>query len=84
MTLETELLLKVQSGFVPELTNEYLQLCSKSDEGTITDQERLRLLELIEERDLRNAERLQALGELARLRGVSLHDVMAQLNIRPE
>jgi hypothetical protein len=81
---ETELLLKLQNAFPLEQTQEYLALCRRSDESTITDAERERLLALIEQRDLQNEERLKTLGELARLRGVTLREVMAQLGIHPE
>jgi hypothetical protein len=62
---------------------EYQELCQRSDEGTITEAERKRLLALIEERDLRNAKRLEILGELARLRGVTLREIMVEFDIRP-
>lgn len=81
---ETELLLKLQYAFPPEQTQEYRALCQQSDANTITETDRERLFALIEQRDLQNAERLETLGELARLRGVTLREVMAQLGIRPE
>ena len=83
-TRESELLLKIQSAFSPEQTLEYQQLCQRSDDRTLTEPERARLLMLLEERDLQNAVRLEALGELARLRGVSLRALMAGLGIGPE
>jgi hypothetical protein len=81
---ETELLLRLQNAFPPEQTREYLSLCRLSDEGTITEADRKRLLVLIEQRDLQNAERLEVLGELARLRGITLREIMVQLGIQPE
>ena len=83
-THETALLLKLQNAFPPEQTQEYLALCQRSDEGTLTEDDRARLLFLLEQRDLQNAERLETLGELARLRGVTLREMMAQLDIHPE
>lgn len=83
-TYETQLLLKLQNIFPPQQTEEYLALCQRSDNGTITNAERERLFALIEQRDLQNAERLETLGELARLRGVTLREVMAELGIHPE
>jgi hypothetical protein len=79
---ETQLLQKLQNAFPPEQTREYQKLCRRSDAGTITEMERERLLALIEQRDLQNAERLETLGELAQLRGMTLREVMAQLDIR--
>ena len=81
---ETALLLKLQNIFPPEQTQEYRTLCQRSDDGTLTEAERTRLLNLLEERDLQNAERLETLGELAQFRGVTLRKVMAQLGIQPE
>lgn len=65
-------------------TQEYRMLCQRSDDGMITEKERERLLELIEERDLQNAERLKVLIELAKERGITLREIMAELGIRPE
>jgi antitoxin component of RelBE/YafQ-DinJ toxin-antitoxin module len=81
---ESELLFKIQNAFSPEETLEYQMLCRRSDEGTITENERKRLLDLIEKRDFQNADRLVAVGEIARLRGLSMHEAMVQLNIHPE
>lgn len=81
---ETALLLKLQNAFPSEQTQEYQALCQRSDDGTITETERERLLFLIEQRDLQNAERLKTLAELAHLRGATLRDLMAQLEIRPD
>lgn len=83
-TYESELLLRLQNAFPPEQTQEYRELCRRSDEGTLTQEEREHLLALIEQRDLQNADRLEILGALARLRGVSLRAVMEQLGIQPE
>src|ERR1043166_1960511 len=49
---ETSLLLKLQNTFPPEQTQEYRALCQRSDEGTLTEDERTRLLFLLEQRDL--------------------------------
>jgi hypothetical protein len=81
---EAELLLRLQTLFPPEQTQEYRTLCERSDAGTLTEPERERLLDLIEQRDQQNAERLAIVAELAVLRGVSLRETMAQLGIRPE
>ena len=81
---ETELLLRLQTLFSPEQTREYLALSEQSDAGTLTAIDRERLLDLIEQRDHQNAERLAIVAELAGIRGISLHEMMAQLGIRPE
>jgi hypothetical protein len=83
-TRETDLRLRLQTLFPAEQTQEYQNLCAKSDVGTITETERERLLSLIEQRDHQNAERLTIAAELAKLHSVSLRDMMTQLGIRPE
>lgn len=81
---ETELLLRLQTLFPSEQTREYLALCERSDAGTLTQPDRERLLNLIEQRDHQNAERLAIVAEFAGIRGISLHDMMTQLGIRSE
>lgn len=78
---EDELLLRLQTLFPAEQTREYQILCQKSDDGTLKELGRARLLALIEQRDNQNAERLQIVAELARLRGVSLREMIATLNV---
>jgi hypothetical protein len=62
---------------------EYAQLRRKLKEETLTEVEHSRLKELIDQRELLNAERVEALAQLATLRGVSLRQLMAQLGIPP-
>jgi hypothetical protein len=81
---ESELLLRLQALFPPEQTTEYRMLRDKSDLGTLTEQERERFFSLMEQRDFQNAERLEIIAELARLRGVTLREMMSTLGIRPE
>lgn len=81
---ETELLLRLQTLFPPEQTREYQSLCERSDAGTLTEPEREHLLNIIEQRDHQNAERLTIVAEVAQLRGIALREAMAQLEIRPE
>ena len=81
---ETQLLLKIQNAFPPEQAEEYHMLCQRSDQGLLTDTQRQRFLELLEQRDLQNAERLEALAELSRLRSVPLRALMADLKIQPD
>ena len=80
---EEEALLRLQTLFPPEQTAEYLSLCEKSDSETLSETERERLLNLIEIRDHQNAMRLTLVAELAEMRGVSVREMMTQLEIRP-
>ena len=82
--LETELIHKLNLLTPIAHTSEYKDLCAQSDSGTISSSNRHRLLELIESRDQQNAERLEVLGELARLRGISLRSLMFEFEIRPD
>jgi len=81
---ETDLLLRLQTLFPLEQTREYLALCAQSEDGALTEHGRGRLLNLIEQRDRQNAERLAIVAELAGLRGLSLRETMTMLSIRPE
>jgi hypothetical protein len=83
-TRETELLLRLQTLFQPEQTQEYQALIRQSDAGVLSQSDRERLLTLLEQRDHQNAERLEIVAELAGLRGVSIREMMAGLGIRPE
>lgn len=78
---ESSWLLELQTLFPQVQTEEYIALCREGDAGTLTDAGRRRLLSLIEERDLLNARRLEIVGELARLRGVPVRQVIAQLDL---
>ena len=49
---------------------------------TITTDEHIELLRLTEQVERRNVDRISALADLARLRGVSLPEVMGQLGIK--
>ncbi len=80
---EEEALSRIQTLFPPDQTAEYLSLCEKSDAETLSETERERLLNLIEIRDHQNAERLALVAELAEIRGVSIREMMTQLEIRP-
>jgi hypothetical protein len=81
---ETELLLKMNQGVVPE---EVRQRCgvlnAKARQGTITDQEHKELMNLVDQIELLNAERIGYLIRLAELRQMSLEEVMQALEIRP-
>jgi len=81
---ESILFLRLQSLFPPEQSQEYRSLCHQSDSDVISQADRERLLSLIEQRDIKNAERLEIVAELAKLRAVPVHEMMAQLGIRPD
>jgi hypothetical protein len=65
---EAELLQKINQGLPPEIRKRYTELNAKLHEETIAPEERQELLELIDRIELADAERLQDLIELARIR----------------
>lgn len=80
---ESELLLRIQDAFPPDETREFHELCRRNDVGLLTETERPRYRELLRRREEQNAARLRALGDLAALRGVTLDELMDQLQIVP-
>jgi hypothetical protein len=78
---ETELLLKINQGFAPAPQQRYDELLEKRDARTLTPAEYQELLDLTDQVEAFNVERVQALADLARLRQVSLPEVMRQLGL---
>jgi len=79
---ETELLLKINQG-VPAVANaRYQSLQSKRQAEQLTAEERRELSRLINQREKLQAQRLESLAELARLRNMTLRGVMKQLGIQ--
>jgi len=79
---ETELLLKINQG-VPAVANaRYQSLQSKRQAEQLTAEERRELSRLINQREKLQAQRLESLAELARLRNMTLRGVMRQLGIQ--
>ena len=79
---EAELLLKINQGIPDNLQKDYEELKVKREEETLTDDEHQRLLQLTEEIEKIQAQRIENLAELARLRGVSLTALMENLGIQ--
>ncbi|MGI0014448.1 MAG: hypothetical protein ACREBU_13555 [Nitrososphaera sp.] len=67
---EAELLQKINQGLPPEVRKRYAELNAKLHEETITLEEHQELLQLVDRIELADAERLQHLIELARIRNV--------------
>ena len=53
----------------------------KRDDATLAPKEKVELLNLVDEVERRSVERLEALAELAELRGVSLTELMRSLGV---
>src|SRR5262249_30997008 len=79
---ETELLQQINRGLPADIRQQYDTLNAKLHDETITAQEHEELLTLIDRIELADAERMQHLIALARLRRVSVDTLMEQLGIR--
>jgi hypothetical protein len=80
---ETTLLLKINQGLPPKAQQRYRELIKIRQEERLTPEEHEELLRLTDEVEQRRVERLEALVELARLRGQTLHALMDSLGINP-
>lgn len=80
---ESELLAKVNEGFPEDFWQRFRELRDKLNAETLTEEERQEFIQLYAQVEGKNAERIRYLGELSRLRGVSLPEIMTQLGIGP-
>jgi molybdopterin-guanine dinucleotide biosynthesis protein A len=81
--LEAELLTRILSYLPAEDTRKMRSLVRKRETGRLTVEDEEHLKRLAHAREVRNVARLEDLLSLARLRGISLREIMQQLNIRP-
>jgi len=79
---ETQLLMKINQGLPPDVQRRYDELSVKRRAETITLAEHQELLELIDQIEKSDAERIRLLAELARMRQTSLSALMEELGIR--
>jgi hypothetical protein len=79
---EEQLLEAVREDLPEQARARYADLRARRRAGTLTPQEQAELLQITTEVEHRNVSRMQALAALARLRGVSLTQVMDQLGIK--
>lgn len=80
---ESELLSKINEGLLPGDAKRMNVLIAKRQAYTISNDELEELIKLTDEAERLNVERIKNLLELAHLRGVTLDEVMDQLQIRP-
>jgi hypothetical protein len=78
---ESALLSRVSRGLPGELRERLTLLRAKREEETISDQEYDELTKLTDQAEELHADRMAALVELAKLRGVSLPMLMEQLGL---
>jgi hypothetical protein len=79
--VEAKLLLSINQSIPANIQEEYEKLAAKRDNEILTDDEHEKLLQLTEEIETIQAQRIGNLAELARLRGVSLTTLMENLGI---
>jgi len=80
---ESELLLKINHPVPDDLQRRYDELLVRRDARTLTPEEHKELLELTDRVELLEAERMSHLIELARLRQITLEELMKQLGFQP-
>lgn len=79
---ETELLRQIFREKRADFQNRFDQLSSKRNSFTLTPDEHQELLSLVDESEAFTVGRMQALGELAQLRHITLPDLMVQLGLK--
>ncbi len=80
---ESELLLRINRTLPEAALQRYHALIARRRDGTLTVAEHTELLDLTDQEELVNAERVAALAELAGLRQMTLPALMHSLGIRP-
>lgn len=80
---EMELLERINLGIPASLWREYHELVGKRDVESVSTSEQSRLIEISDQIERANAQRLRTLAALARLRGTTIAALMKQLGIGP-
>lgn len=78
---EAELLQKINRGVPPEVRQRYTELNARLQEEIITSEEQNELLELTDQIEWADAERIRNLAKLAELRKISIDSLMDQLSL---
>ena len=76
MQRESELLLKINQGIPLDIQEDYNDLIAKRDAETLTNHEYKELLNLTQQIEKQQAQRIEHLAELASLKGISLNTLM--------
>lgn len=79
---ESKLLARVNVGLPPDLKARLGELEENRDAGSLSEAEAEELLTVSDQVEQLHAERLEALADLAKLRGTTLTALMGQLGIR--
>jgi len=81
--IEAQLLKKINKGLPRDVRKQFDALNAKRRAETLTSGEHRKLLQLIEQIENANVERVKNLAELARIRGMTLTALMKDLEIQP-
>ena len=79
---ESELLIKINRVLAPDVQKRLNELIAKRQAETLRPDEHEELLRLLEQSEKMEAARVEAMAQLARLRGVSLTTLMHNLGIK--
>ncbi|WP_035985237.1 hypothetical protein [Leptolyngbya sp. KIOST-1] len=82
-TEKADLLQQINLGLSADMWDEYYALIDKRQTETLTADEHHRLIEISDQIEALNVDRIQALVQLAALRQQSLENVMDDLGIKP-
>lgn len=82
-TNESELLIKINQDLPQELQNIYQTLIEKRNQEILTESEYQQLLELTEQVEKYQAQRLEYLTQLAQMRQLSLTNLITQMGLQP-
>jgi hypothetical protein len=80
---EAELLQQINQALPPTLQQRLDELTARRQAEMLTDEEHQELLQIIEQIEHRDAQRVAHLAELAQLRHVAIRTLMNQLGIHP-
>jgi len=81
--VEAQLLKKINKGLSPGIQKRYKELNAKRRAEMLTSEEHQELLQLIDQIEHANVERIKNLAKLARVRGITLTALMKDLDIHP-
>jgi hypothetical protein len=80
---ESELMLQISQAILPDMQSRFDELVEKRQGLTLTEVEQVELLQLTDQIEQKDAQRVEALGRLGLLRGRSLLEIMQDLGITP-
>lgn len=81
---EADLLLKINQSIPSDIQNFYDELILKRDAENLTNDEHRELLKLTEQIEKLQAQRIESLADLARVRGITLTTLMENLGIQTQ